>query len=361
MTFPADPEKIRTPKAMARREFLLGAAAVSGLASKYLRALPNSSAISPPVRPAVDTAGSSEILPSLVTPNTDFFIRNHFTAPVISEENWNLEISGAVTTPLKLSYSDLLLGSSIRRPLTLECAGNPAGGRGVSTGVWSGVPLTELLKQAGLQPGATTVIFYGADSGVAEGLPPGTHYVRAIPIEKATDPTTLLAYEMNGVPLPPEHGFPLRALVAGWYGMDSVKWLTRVEVSQAPFQGYLQEQSYVATTTKGDRRPITGMRVNFRFIRPWKMRGFVASPTVSRASPGQETARSLRLNCASPAMERGSRRSCPHPRLPWFGHPGPTNGKCRALVNIPLRFVLPTTRATHNPWCAIRIDWTSTS
>jgi DMSO/TMAO reductase YedYZ molybdopterin-dependent catalytic subunit len=273
MTFPADPEKIRTPKAMARREFLLGAAAVSGLASKYLRALPNSSAIIPPVRPAVDTAGSSEMLPSLVTPNTDFFIRNHFTAPVISEENWNLEISGAVTTPLKLSYSDLLLGSSIRRPLTLECAGNRAEGRGVSTAVWSGVPLTELLKQAGLQPGATTVILHGADSGVAEGLPPGTHYARAIPIEKATDPTTLLAYEMNGVPLPPEHGFPLRALVAGWYGMDSVKWLTRVEVSQEPFQGYFQKQSYVATTSKGDRRPITGMRVNSRFVRPLENEG----------------------------------------------------------------------------------------
>jgi DMSO/TMAO reductase YedYZ molybdopterin-dependent catalytic subunit len=273
MPYPADPEKIRTPKAMARREFVLGAVAVSGLASKYVRALPNSLAIGSTVHPAVDTTNSNEILPRLVTPNIDFFIRNHFTTPAISEENWNLELSGAVSKPLKLSYSDLLLSSSIRRPLTLECAGNPSGGRGVSTAVWSGVLLAELLTQAGAQAGATTVIFHGADSGEVEGLPAGTHYQRAIPIEKAMDPTTLLAYEMNSAPLPPEHGFPLRALVAGWYGMDSVKWLTRIEVSQEPFQGYFQKQSYIAIKSNGDRRPITGMRVNSSFIRPLEDEG----------------------------------------------------------------------------------------
>src|SRR5712692_10729379 len=107
-----------------------------------------------------------------------------------------------VAKPLKLSYSELLLSASVRRPLTLECAGNLSGGNGVSTAVWSGLSLGELLKQAGVQAGATTVVLHGADSGEAEGVPPGTHFARAIPLEKAMDPWTLLAYEMNGAPLP---------------------------------------------------------------------------------------------------------------------------------------------------------------
>ncbi len=93
-----------------------------------------------------------------------------------------------VAKPLKLSYSDLLLTSSVRRPLTLECAGNLSGGGGVSTAVWSGLPLEVLLKQAGVQAGATTVVFHGADSGEGEGVPPGIHFARAIPLEKAMDP-----------------------------------------------------------------------------------------------------------------------------------------------------------------------------
>jgi DMSO/TMAO reductase YedYZ molybdopterin-dependent catalytic subunit len=203
-----------------------------------------------------------------ITSNPDFFIRNHFKTPTINEEKWNLEIAGMVSKPLKLSYSDLLLGSSVRMPITLECAGNLSGGSGVSSAVWSGLPLGELLKQAGLQAGATTVIFYGADSGDGEQVPPGTHFARAIPIEKAMDPSTLLVYEMNGVPLPTEHGFPLRALVSGWYGMDSVKWLTRVETSQEPFTGYFQRERYVAMRNDGGRQPITVMRVNSKFVRP---------------------------------------------------------------------------------------------
>jgi DMSO/TMAO reductase YedYZ molybdopterin-dependent catalytic subunit len=203
-----------------------------------------------------------------VTPNIDFFIRNHFRTPTISEDRWKLEISGMVAKPLKLSYSDLLLMSSVRRPLTLECAGNLSGGTGVSTAVWSGVPLEALLKQAGVQTGTTVVIFHGADSGEGEAVPPNTHFARAVPLAKAMDPSTLLAYEMNGAPLPPDHGFPLRALVSGWYGMDSVKWLTRVEVSQESYKGYFQQELYVAVKSNGERQTITRMRVNSKFLRP---------------------------------------------------------------------------------------------
>src|SRR5579863_3863827 len=231
----ADAGKISVAKRVGRREFLFTAIA-GGLPSSYLRGQ-----VTPPrTNSSPGSVASDKTVKEVVTPNADFFVRNHFRTPKISEAAWNLEISGMVSTPLKLSYADLLLASSVRRPATLECAGNPTGGGGVGTAVWSGLSLAELLKQSGLQPGATTVVFHGADSGDGENLPPGTHYARAIPLEKAMDPSTLLAYEMNGGPLPADHGFPLRALVAGWYGMDSVKWLTRVEVLQQPFRGYFQ-------------------------------------------------------------------------------------------------------------------------
>jgi len=256
----ADPDKNPAPRAMRRREFLLSAAAAAALSSKYLPAQSTS--------PRSNPANSTPLPKSLLTPNADFFIRNHFKTPTINEEKWTLEIGGVVTNPIKLSYSDLLLATSVRRPLTTECAGNLSGGAGVSTAIWSGLPLASLLKQAGVRAEATTIIFHGADAGDAEGMPPGTHYARAIPLVKAMDESTLLAYEMNGTPLPPEHGFPLRALVSGWYGMDSVKWLTRIEVSQEPFKGYFQQQHYVAVKANGDRQIITRMRVNSKFLRP---------------------------------------------------------------------------------------------
>ncbi len=153
---------------MRRREFLR-AAAIAALSSKYLRA---------------QSAPSTPLPKSLLTPNADFFVRNHFKTPTINEQKWTLDIAGAVATSIKLSYSDLLLATSVRRPLTTECAGNLSGGAGVGTAIWSGVPLADLLKQAGVQAKATTIIFHGADAGDAEGMPPGTHYARAIPLEK---------------------------------------------------------------------------------------------------------------------------------------------------------------------------------
>ena len=131
-----------------------------------------------------------------------------------------------------------------------------------------GRALSALLKQADVGRGASTVVLHGADSGDSEGIPPGTHFVRAIPIEKAMDPSTLLAYEMNGDPLPAAHGFPVRALVSGWYGMDSVKWLTRIEVLNQPFAGYFQQERYVAVRRNGERQPITRMSAGSKMIRP---------------------------------------------------------------------------------------------
>ena len=240
-----------------RREFLLSALALGGWTAR--------SALSGAEthRPASDAQARS-----LATPNADFFVRNHFAAPNISDESWTLSVSGLVSKPVTLSYPDLLLMPSVRQAVTLECAGNPPGGTLVGTSVWSGVPLAELLKQAGVRPGAGTVVLHGSDSGDGEGIPPGTHFARAIPIEKAMEPSTLLAYEMNGNPLPTAHGFPVRALVSGWYGMDSVKWLTRVEVLTQPFAGYFQQERYVSVRGNGERQPITRMSVSSKMVRP---------------------------------------------------------------------------------------------
>jgi|SRR5579859_3924227 len=233
-----------------RREFLLRAFALGGLTARSLSA-------SETRRQASDS-----------TRNADFFVRNHFAAPKLNDETWALDVTGLVSKPVRLSYADLLLMPSVRQAVTLECAGNPPGGTLVGTSLWSGVPLAALLKQADVGPGATAVVLHGADSGDGEHIPPGTHFARAIPIEKAMAPATLLAYEMNGDPLPAAHGFPVRALVSGWYGMDSVKWLNRIEVLKEPFAGYFQQEEYVSVRGNGERQPIARMLVSSKMIRP---------------------------------------------------------------------------------------------
>ena len=251
-----------------RREFLRNALVSGGLAWRYLGSPSGLLLAKHILNQAPQTNPPNQSTKELVTSNIDFFVRNHFAAPKIDDEAWRLEIGGLVSKPLKLSYSDLVLMPSVRRPSTLECAGNATGGAGVGTAVWSGLPLGDLLQQAGLKPGATTIVFHGADSGQGENVPPGTHFARAIPLEKAMEPTTLLAYEMNGEPLPAEHGYPLRALVPGWYGMDSVKWLTRIEVLDQQFKGYFQDEKYVALEAHGASRPLTTIQVNSKFLRP---------------------------------------------------------------------------------------------
>lgn len=260
--------KFRMSAAMERREFLRALVFSPGLIRSWVgmqSALlagqrPSGSVSQPPL--------SKEAPRERVTANGDFFVRNHFRTPQISADSWSLVVDGLVSTPLKLSYSDILLMNSVRRHATMECAGNISGGVGVGNALWSGVPLADLLKQAGLKPGASTVVLHGADSGEGEDLPGNTHFARGIPLEKAADASTLLAYEMNGSPLPADHGFPLRALVGGWYGMDSVKWLCRVQISDQPFQGYFQQKHYVALRANGERRAVTRMLVNSKFLRP---------------------------------------------------------------------------------------------
>jgi DMSO/TMAO reductase YedYZ molybdopterin-dependent catalytic subunit len=194
----------------------------------------------------------------VLTPNPAFYVRDHFSMPHIARADWRLTLDGEVARPLALTYDELRALPSRTFPVTLECAGNgriglhpPAEGEpfgyGVaSTAEWTGVPLRTVLEAAGLRPSAAEVLFVGADGGPnpeAGGVT--MTFARSLPVERALHPDTLLAYAMNGEELSIAHGFPLRLVVPGWYGVAAVKWLVRISALASPFDGFFQRDRYV--------------------------------------------------------------------------------------------------------------------
>ena len=199
------------------------------------------------------------LLTSWITPNDLFYVRSHFYTPSVDAAAWRLRVEGEVEKPLELSLDDIRRMRSSSQVVTLECAGNgraffdpPVAGvqweRGaVGTAGWTGVRLADLLATLGVKPTARYLWFDGADRGVGRA----PDFVRSLPIEKALDRDTLLAYEMNGEPLPIPHGFPLRAVVPGWEGAYSVKWLTHIQVSGEDHDGPFVQSGY-----RYPRRPV---------------------------------------------------------------------------------------------------------
>ncbi len=185
-------------------------------------------------------------LKTWITPNPEFFVRSHFGIPARDGSPWMVKISGAVARPRAFTLDELMKMPSREEVVTLECAGNLVGFGGVSNARWTGISLGALLEAVGARQGAVEVVLNGADGGKereAGGIMVDS-FARSIPLAKAMDEHTLLAYRMNGEPLPPEHGGPLRAIVPGWYGMDSVKWLTGITVADKPFKGFYQTERY---------------------------------------------------------------------------------------------------------------------
>jgi len=222
-----------------------------------------------------------------VTPTERYFIRHHFSdVPNWDRSTWHLVIDGEVRRPLNLSFADMLAMPSKEVVMTMECAGNsrsyvtpPAEGLAfrhgaVSTARWKGVPLYALLEQAGLKDTAVEVVFEGSDSGREEedGVAFDLHYRRSLPLEKARHPDTLLGYEMNGQVLTADHGFPLRLVVPRWYGMASVKWLTRIHVLDQAFEGFFQKRRYVMINQGPEnaleREPVTALKVKSLIASP---------------------------------------------------------------------------------------------
>lgn len=227
-------------------------------------------------------------LDGFLTPNESFYVRNHFPEiPEVEEKKWKLKIEGAIENSLEIGYEELLKMPSETVAVTLECAGNSrifldpkADGvqwelGAVGTAEWTGVPLKAILERAGVRDSAVEVVLEGADRGEIKDPPktPGEiSFSRSLPIEKALTDNILLAYEMNGERLAPEHGFPVRAVVPGWYGMAWVKWLERIVVTEEPFTGFFQTADY-SYWVKEDGLPpqmipITEMQVKSEIARP---------------------------------------------------------------------------------------------
>jgi sulfane dehydrogenase subunit SoxC len=189
-----------------------------------------------------------------VTPVGLHYLLIHYDVPMVDAAAWRLDVAGRVRGALSLSLDDLKARPAVTAPVTMECAGNGRAGldprplsqpwllEAVGTGEWTGAPLAPLLEEAGILDDAVEVVFTGLDRGVEGGVPQA--YERSLSIADATRDEVLLAYALNGQPLPPQHGFPLRLLVPGWYGMTSVKWLRRITVVSEPFRGYQQAHGY---------------------------------------------------------------------------------------------------------------------
>ena len=214
-----------------------------------------------------------------VTPVGLHYLLVHYDIPAIEPGTWRLRVDGRVHRALDLSLDDLRALPATTRVLTMECAGNgralldprPASQpwlvEAVGTGEWTGVALDEVLAAAGLTADAVEVRLTGADRGVEGGVEQA--YQRSLPVEDATSSGVLLAYGLNGAPLPPQHGFPLRAVVPGWYGMTNVKWLTGITALDAPFAGYQHESAYRLWQADDDPgEPVTRMAPRALMVPP---------------------------------------------------------------------------------------------
>jgi sulfite oxidase len=213
-----------------------------------------------------------------ITPAEHFFVRTHVYVPTVKIDEWRLKVEGEVGTPLTLSLEDIRKMPAVELIAVTECAGN---GRGfyepsvpglqwksgsVANGRWRGVRLGDVLKRAGIKASAVDVLFDGADQ------PIGTmqDFRRSIPVKKALDPNTLLAFEMNGEALPVKHGFPLRVISAGWASDSWVKWLTSIQVLDKEWDGFWMKNAYrkpdhpvapMTALTPEQMKPVTSLQV----------------------------------------------------------------------------------------------------
>ena len=211
-----------------------------------------------------------EALRHPVTPVGLHYLLTHFDIPLVDAHSWRLEIGGEVERPLTLGLEELKERPSRTLAVTLECAGNgrallsprahsmPWLMEAVGTAEWTGTPLAPLLEEAGVLAEAIEIVFTGLDRGIQGDVE--QLYARSLPVAEALREEVLLAYSINGQDLPPQHGFPLRLLVPGWYGMTSVKWLRSIAAVNEPFRGMQQDLSYHIRDSEDDHgRPVTRM------------------------------------------------------------------------------------------------------
>ena len=214
-----------------------------------------------------------------ITPTGMHYLLVHFDIPEVVVNEWRLDVGGLVENPVSLTLDDIKRRPAVTHVVTMECAGNgrallsprplsqPWLLEAVGTAEWTGTPLRGVLEDAGVNDSAVEVVFTGLDRGIQGGE--AQHYQRSLSVAEATRDEVLLAYEMNGAPLEPQHGYPLRLMVPGWYGMTNVKWLDRIEAVDEPFKGYQMADTYRYTLDADDRgEPVELIRVRALMIPP---------------------------------------------------------------------------------------------
>jgi sulfite oxidase len=234
------------------------------------------------------------LLDSWITPVEHFYVRSHMPVPgALDAAAWTLQIEGEVQTPASLTLDELKKMPAATVTTVLECAGNgraffdpPVAGIQWSRGAvgnarWTGVRMADVLKRAGLKPTGRFVTMNGTDRGMGQQ----PDFIRQLPLDKAMHADTLIAYEMNGQPIHPLHGFPLRAIVPGWEGAYSVKWLSNLRVIDREFDGFWVATGYRyptktvapgATVDPKDMAPLSGLVVKSLLTRP--LEGAVVAP-----------------------------------------------------------------------------------
>ncbi len=211
-----------------------------------------------------------EALQYPITPIGLHYLLIHFDIPRVDPSEWRIVVGGHVRNPLTLTLDDIKRRPAVTRAVTLECAGNGRANlsprpvsqpwlfEAVGNAEWTGTPLRPLLEAAGPLDGAVEVVFTVLDRGVQGGVE--QQYERSLTMAEANREEVFLAYAINGQPLPPQHGFPLRLVVPGWYGMTHVKWLRSITVVTRPFRGYQQKPAYHVTSTWDELgEPVTRM------------------------------------------------------------------------------------------------------
>lgn len=223
---------------MPRRAFLkvAGAAGAALLAGCRTPAAPNATATlgSPsPAHPGGPTTLADVPSEILITSTGDLYTQSYSSTPRVALDGWELVVDGLVQNPARLSYADVLGFPKVQEVRTLECIGNPVGGPLIGNPIWGGFEATSLWSRVGILPEAIRAKFTAADG-----------YQTSVDLEWITQPGVLLVHELNGEPLPAEHGYPLRILMPGLYGQKMPKWITRIEFIAERFQGHWESRGW---------------------------------------------------------------------------------------------------------------------
>ncbi len=336
----------------ARRALLVqGGAAAAGLALHRFPGPAHALALAGPARPGeavlpwadrpapnpvperVGGLARWEQRDAYLTPTEQFFTVVHYGRPAVDARDWRLEVGGLVERPLTLTLDELRARPRREVVFTLECSGNhgfPWSGGLIGTARWAGTPLAPLLAEAGVREGGIEVVFWGADAGAEDvrGITMPQHFARSMSLADATDASVLLCDEMNGVPLPPDHGAPLRLIAPGWYGVANVKWLTRIEVRDTRLMNRFMARDYVTIREEPPAEeggaPIAGVDVKIA-DGPWV-------PAALDRTPGEDAPFAWRwwsLDWGAPAAGEHAitsrsidtaGRSQPAPDDPWIAN-----------------------------------------